>query len=439
MDPKKPKYVQPIRFYPILPRVKRTKTSVTEGKLSIVNSAIMYRHARISERRLISDGSKSIWLNEDAMFTSGANNIRTFHKNPGWRQLIAKGGDATDPYSRSVGTLKTVQYGGTTTGFGYISQSRGSISGTLLVNSMDTTDLRDAAVGRLKHKLNGYIGNAQIAPPLAESREIHRLVRQINDLGMSTLRSALAIKKTRGKSALKQFGDIWLGFGFGLNPMLKDIQSAAEAVIKYTIRQDHRVRVVGTAKREYHSAINPTVGENIAYGTDLAVASSAHHTQGVRIVAGIDLTVRSAASYSVADHLGLKISEIPATLWELTPYSWAIDYFTTVSPWLDDMFFTLPGVTKYVSQTTKYQLETTFSTRVIDSPGFKFAGSVSPGVFKYVSIVRASLATLPSRQLRVKSLDEIAMHSTTKLLNLASVLAGRASPNLSGNNKPRGR
>jgi hypothetical protein len=287
--------------------------------------------------------------------------------------------------------------------------------------------LKDVALGRLKNRLNGYIGNAQLAAPLAEAREVHRLVRQINGLALSTVQAALAIKKTKGKSALKQFGNVWLGYGFGVNPMLSDLEKAALAVLDYQTRQDNRIRVSGTASRDYHSSIrnNPSGGA-IAFGTDVWVTTSSNHVQSVRYVAGVDLKIRSAASYSVGDHLGLKVSAIPSALWELTPYSWAVDYFTTVSPWLDDVFWTLSGDTVYVSLTEKYQVEAIMMTEpVLNSPGFNWQGSFSTGRFRYSSIARTPLSSLPTRSLRVKSEDEIAKYGLTKVINLASVLAGR--------------
>jgi hypothetical protein len=301
---------------------------------------------------------------------------------------------------------------------------------------MDVTTLKDVAIGRLKNKLNGYIGNAQLAAPLAESREIHRLVRQVNGLGLDTVKALLAMKKTKGKSAIKLFSDVWLGFGFGVDPMLKDIEKAANAILDYTTREDRRVRVKGVANRDYHSASSTLVG-GIAHGTDMKITSSAHHMQGVQIVAGIDLILRTAASYSVLDHLGLEISELPSTLWELVPFSWVADYAATVSPWLEDMFYTLPGTAKYVSQTTKYQLRTIMLPEAVNSPTFRWNGSMLPGEYKMVSIVRTKLATLPTRSLRIKTMDEIAQHSLTKLLNLASVLAGGRIRDLRRPNYPK--
>jgi hypothetical protein len=297
---------------------------------------------------------------------------------------------------------------------------------------MPTADLNDQAISRLKNRLQGKVGNAELGPPLAESREIHRLVRQINDIGMDALRAMLAAKKSKGKSVAKLAGDIWLGFGFGVNPLLKDIQSAADSILHYVTRQDRRIVISGTASREYHSGSESTgsstyIAQDAAYGW----YRSARHTQGIRYEAGIDLNVRAGSNYSVGDHLGLKIGQLPSILWELTPYSWAVDYFSTVGGYLEDVFYTLPGTVKFLSKSYKYQSETTANVKLFLTAGTKAAYSGNASVMRYNLFSREKQApVLPTRSLRIKSADEIASHGVTKLLNLASVLAGRRGPNL---------
>jgi hypothetical protein len=424
-----PKF-QPVRFYPILIPVKRRKTPRDVDR-SITTEPTKFELITWCEKTLKAGGSKSLIYNTRTSNFGGVSNVRTFTRVPDWRVKIAKGQDASAAYSRSIYKLFPVRYSAQTSDVSATSVAYGTQTGLSLIAVPVWAPLVDRALTQIKHKLNGYIGNAQVLPPLAESREIHRLVRQINGLGLETVKSLLAIKKTKGKSALKLFGDVWLGFGFGVNPMLKDIEKAANAILDYTTRQDSHVVIKGTASSDFHSGQkgNP-VGSNMAYGANITVDSSAHHVAGVQIVAGIDLQLRTAASYSVTDHLGLEISEIPSALWELTPYSWAVDYFVTVSPWIDDMFFTLPGVTKYITQSKKYQVTTDWVARPIIQPGFTCSMNASPGLLQHVSFTRELLSSLPSRSIRVKSTDEIAKYGVTKLLNLASILAGRSSPRL---------
>jgi len=413
------------KFYPILPRVKLGKTVRNMSNISDSTVQVRVKQIHVADRLVLTTGEytpKYFNVDRDITFETCS---RSGTKLPGWRQVVAKGGNATNPYSRKIVTHRPTSYKCYSYGSVYQSRGYGVMYGGLHNLQPDTTALSDQALGRLKNRLNGNIGKAQLAAPLAESREIHRLVRQINGIGLSTLKAALAIKKTRGKSAFKQFGDIWLGFGFGVNPLIKDVASAANAILDYTTREDHSVVVRGTATREYTSSTTTIGADDIAWAMKMGHYNSHFHTQGIRIVAGIDLKLRTAASYSVPDHLGLEVGQIPSVLWELTPFSWVVDYFATVGPWLDDMFFTLPGVTKYVSVSSKYQCDSTSRPYPIFNDPVVYRGwlSGSDAVSRYVIFGRASLSALPSRALRIKSVDEIANNGVSKLLNLASVFA----------------
>jgi hypothetical protein len=416
------------KFYPILPREKRQKRQRSALNDSS-SSACSYRLYQWHESTSRITHSTSFFVDNDYTATIGWN-AKTGVKLPNWKQLVAKGMDATTPYAREVYSVKPARYTVGSTNAFYVNVGAGLSDGGLLKNEKEWDTLRDQALARLKNKLNGHIGKAQLAAPLAESREVHRLVRQINTLGIDMVKAALAIKKTRGKSAAKFFGDVWLGFGFGVRPLISDLANAANAILDYQTREDHHVRVVGTATREYTSGQVIAPVYSICPGVKIGYTNHGHHMQGVHLVAGIDLKIRSTASYGMSDQLGLSLGAVPGALWELVPFSWVVDYASTVGDWIDDMFFTIPGIVKYVSRSEKYQTETTGVPYASYSPGYTGSFSSSPAELKYVNFNRTVLATLPTRQLRLKTTDEVAKFGLTKLLNLASVLAQKRGPNL---------
>jgi hypothetical protein len=385
-----------------------------------------------ADRRFKPSGAYNpTYLSEDTS-VGGGYSVKSGTKNPSWRVTIAKGGDATSAYSRELYTIKPCRYSVRTESPNWLSIGYGTLGQGVLRLENDTTALDAKAIGRLKNKLQGKVGNAQLAAPLAESREIHRLVRQINGLGMDALKAMLAAKKTKGKSVTKLAGDIWLGLGFGVNPLLKDIQSAADSILHYVTRKDSRVRISGTALTEYVSGQAPLPSsEFVAQDAAITFHRIAHHVQGIRYVAGVDLQVRSGSNYGVTDHLGLELGALPSTLWELTAFSWVIDYGSTVGEWLEDMFYTVPGTVKYVSKNYKYQSVTTNIPKGIFTAGTAGFLSGTPCEAKYTLFTRAQLAPVfPVRPLRIRSVDEVASHGINKMLNLASVLAGRRGPRL---------
>jgi hypothetical protein len=343
---------------------------------------------------------------------------------PNWRAVVAKGQDATNAYYRAGGFIVPCKWSG------FIVSPRDFVEwqyGQYFIAtgpSFDFATLNDQALTRLKRNLNGHIGQAQLAAPLAESREIHRLVRDINRQGEEIMLALLRLKRTHGKSAVKHAAKLWLGFGFAVNPLLKDIESLATSILDYQTRMDQRIKIHSIASTDFKTASNGGVDMS-EYGTLVTVTDEVHRCS-VRYAAGINLTIRSDASYSVSDHLGLQVSDLPSALWELTPYSWAVDYFTTVGPWLDDMFYTLPGITTYLYRTEKHTIEGRISGYCLLSNKSYVNGTVvKDGKYEWYSFRRVPLTTLPSRQLRVKTVDEIASYGIKKVLNLASVLAGR--------------
>lgn len=412
------------KFYPILPRERRTKSRTYGVVNEARNQPTRYRQYMWYESTSKVNKTTSRFVLNDYSANVGPN-TQVVIKLPSWRLLVAKGMDATNSYSREVCSITPTRYGVQSENSSYKNIGAGTTDGGRLTSIKDWSVLQDKALRSLKNRLNGNIGNAQLAAPLAESREIHRLVRQINTLGIDMLKAALAIKKTRGKSAAKFFGDVWLGFGFGVRPLIADLKSASNAILSYQTRIDNRIRVVGAASDMYSTGqvIGPLT--TVAPGCKIGWHNRADHVMGVRIVAGIDLYIRSSASYGMTDHLGISLGAVPGALWELTPFSWVVDYGFTVGDWIDDMFFTVPGVLKYCSRSNKYQTETRGIPYHRFDPGYSGSFGGSECLTKYVSFTRSTLSSLPVRSLRVKTADEVAKHSLTKLLNLGSVLIQR--------------
>lgn len=354
--------------------------------------------------------------------------VRNKVKRPGWKLNVAKGLDASNSYSRTGGSSNPSTWSGSgyfwSFGVYYTTRFYGSTLYGKDVQDGDDTVLQDVALSRLKRTINSSVGSAQLAAPLAESREIHRLVRQINGFTMDMLRALLELKRSRGKSIAKEAGKIWLFFGFGVNPLIDDVAKAANAILDYQNRSDISRRFSASAKKRWLSSGDSGIWGTLVQGTEYKGHYESRHELSYRYVAGVSLKLRTAATYSVADHLGLTISDLPSVAWELTPYSWVVDYFTTVGPWLDDVFYTLPGATIFVNRNKRYRNEVVHYPLFRNTTG-QSTWSVKNGQTRYFLFKRDVLSSIPVRQLRVKSFDEVAKNGLNKVLNLASVLIGR--------------
>lgn len=112
--------------------------------------------------------------------------------------------------------------------------------------SLATT--RDIALKRLKNKLNGDTAQFQALVPLAELRELRGTLRGIAYSASNMLKSMIALKHGNFKDAHKRASDVWLTFSFGVNPMLSDAQSIAEALAAY-LELYRTVRYTGTDRK----------------------------------------------------------------------------------------------------------------------------------------------------------------------------------------------
>lgn len=371
-------------------------------------------------------------------FNVNENNVvlpgqRITTSNPSYRIQIAKGQNATTNYTNRKG--KVIPYG-------HIVTCKFKQSATSLVNSksmhiycpdlstligpVDDAALQDIAFQRLKSRLANVVGNADLMAPVAELRELRGLVRQTANLAIDVTKALIDIKRTKGKSALDFAADAWLGFNFGVRPLIADTNKAIDSVNSFLNRNDQSVRLVGSSNKEWFSK-GTDVNLAGALGAGSIVSIQIHHQLSYRCVAGFDLNLRSGNNYNLAEHLGFSYTKLPSTLWELTPFSWVADYFGTVGNYLSDTFTSPPGDTKYVSLNKKYTAKVILSGRKDAGIGgvtdYSRTDFFRQGYAEYIHFTRTSLSSLPRAALRFKTQDELGFSAVSKLLNLSAILA----------------
>jgi len=361
---------------------------------------------------------------------------RVTNSNPNWRQVIARGGNAATPYERSsVLKSKAMRIAGssfTPPGnlvVGTRHYGRGSSRQQLLLDpsqfhyAAEDTDLRDQALARLKRKMSKHAGQKNLAVPLVELRELRGLIRGTAELTMRLVLDLLLIKRTRGKSAFSYASDAWLTWSFGVAPMLSDTEEIIEAIGTYLDKNDHSARLTGTASSVWKQTASAK-GVNGIFNAPLSWHADIIHELSYRYIAGFDFNLSSANNYGIMEQFGLRLGSLPSVLWELTPYSWVFDYFTTIGAYLEDTFETDPSVTRYVVLDRYYTCNAQILGSYVANKGTVVTQqNCKPGMHSYRSLIRTTSATLPTRALRFKSVDEIGKNAVNKLLNLTSLLA----------------
>jgi hypothetical protein len=150
------------------------------------------------------------------------------------------------------------------------------------------------------------------------------------------------------------------------------------------------------------------------------------HCLSYRYTAGYDLFSQSGNDYGILDHFHLEAGALPSVLWELIPFSWLFDYFTTIGPFLDDVFVSPSAKCLYVVRNRRYEVGTGVSLKPdYTSQGYSYKPvAVDDGFFAYkqVYFTRDPFGSLPTRSLRFRSLDEIGNNALSKAFNLLALL-----------------
>lgn len=383
-------------------------------------------HRMNSRYRLVDNSTGWISFNEYSMLKATAFGRFVLVQNSlsDWQKRIADGIDASTAYFRNGLDFKLahtrvdarVPLGKASH---YVSEgSNITLGPTNRIENHDT-DLRDQALKRFKARLARNTGEHKLGAPLAELHEVRGMVTNAAEQAWKLVEALALIRKTKGRSAYKYASEKWLGFAFGVQPVLNDIQSGIKSVGDYLSRHDHNVRLYATASKYWTSGGS---GKSRGpYGTWFHTDTTYQHSLSYRYIGAWDLLLESGNDYSIWDHLGLKATQLPAVAWELVPFSWILDYFGTVGDFLEDAFESPPGELKYLVCCRKYKMRVFNDCYYSPYEGTILSQKKDRAVCDYWEFERTPLGALPHRALRLQSADEIGKHVVSKLLNLVAL------------------
>ncbi len=353
--------------------------------------------------------------------------------NPNWKTLVSQGRDASNTYSTSgFIRLKPAYFYGEDFHVSSLNRGRVRIVGTAgagVVSLPDDNVVKDIALKRVKDKLNDKVANAKALVPLGELREMRSQIAEM--AGLSIRFVNLWREIVHGKFRTHHFGlrelprqasDAWLTYSFGIKPMISDVQALSRAITEHLLKDDLGVaRLTGTASSEERQSSNPTVTGTANANVNFNKATVA--TLSYRYVLGVDLRVFAGNNYGIMERLGFETKNIPSLGWELFPFSWILDYFTTAGDYFDDTFVIPPGSTKYLVLCTRRTSRTVLTPYFVKTPNIVISTmTMKRGLYEYFEFSRQKLTTLPHRAFRLKSVDEIGKGAVNKLLNLSSLV-----------------
>lgn len=126
----------------------------------------------------------------------------------------------------------------------------------------------------------------------------------------------------------------WLEHRYGWKPLMMDADHAIESIMSQFTDLNGCFRVArGSSKMNQYSSNN--YSGTFPQDEHFHVEFVRSVTQQLRADAGVLYRLKDRTNFEKANaYLGIRPRDIPATLWELTPYSFVLDWFTNIGIWL---------------------------------------------------------------------------------------------------------
>lgn len=302
-----------------------------------------------------------------------------------------------------------------------------SLQDTSLISSSLVTSAKAKAYGYL----NSYIDNAYSSFSgqtfVGELRETVDMLKDpfsnLKGLCKELAYALLALKKSKlaGKELAEAVSKVWLQFRFGLLPLVNDIDAIVDII------NDVSRNSASKKNRFYGFDESSSVSVDNNYATGLASVSARRELTTIDRVdvylhCGLifkhDPTLYSAQSGALKELLDA--SELPSTLYELTPFSWLLDYFTNVGTIISSATQSKADIS-YISESvvrTRTVIDSIGNVRSTNPNGF-IINSSTPA---FSRISRRSV----DRAARASAIPPLSVSmpgSNVQYLNIAALLA----------------
>lgn len=211
-------------------------------------------------------------------------------------------------------------------------------------------------------------------------------------------------KLEKSHSVANAAGKAWLEYRYGWRPLIGDTKVIVREVNRQLGTPFGGRRVArGGVSHSYYYETPATITHPYISGCTVGAAT---FKGTVRMTSGViyDLLIDSAGGH-MAKVAGARLSDVPATAWELIPYSFVVDWFVGVGDWIraitpDPTVRVLGSWTTEVCNATNSHRDCKWEWRIDTSPATTYKGSFSPAPHVYVKVKRTANPSLPTWPVR---------------------------------------
>lgn len=218
----------------------------------------------------------------------------------------------------------------------------GSIAPLVVNNMPDMIDMNNR-IGRAKDECLIKAYAKMNSSPLLSGETImtigqtvsmlKRPLSGVQDLVLQMIKSKKRRTKKTALSALRATQGAWLEYRMGMKPLFMDCSTIIDEVRQSSVSGDQGFQVAraGTKIEEHNYLSGAGVVSNMLFATRCNVSQ----TKTCSIGAGVIFSVKNRnLPELLLKTAGLDVRSLPATLWELTPWSFVYDWVVGVGPWL---------------------------------------------------------------------------------------------------------
>lgn len=302
-----------------------------------------------------------------------------------------------------------------------IRQSRTAFSGgTFLGELKESLELIRSATKKIAAKIPAHLASQQ----RMAVRYVGSYVIGPNGSAVRVPRKYYDLRPAVRRDLADNLADAWLSFSFGLRPLVKDIQSAAEALARFN-EQIVKTKVHGYGEEQYGPYSVQTYNLAPFGGGHLNCNVHSFRTSKVQVIysAGLYLTARRDGPLdsmtTFAETFGFTAEEFVPTVWNLLPYSFLVDYFVNVGDLLMAMTTDTSSVRWIVKDVIQSSTEECSSTIGGSTDVLSQGGSFGGYSTTTRTVSRSVEAILQLPQLEVKLPD-----TANQFANILALLTG---------------